>query len=187
MKLVEIILAILGVLGVICLMVFGFNFLHCTPIKLLDLIPKIAVAPVTQVIAPGSVVEYGRNNVKIKPPKALPGKTQLPNKDIWHPVELKPFTNKDGTLIIPQSGFCFIVMVGGKYTLFTDPYWEAGARLFVAGQYGIEIGANEKDWSPKIDVRPFDSNILVGIGPDFSLISFQGFSVSAKFDLGLFQ
>jgi hypothetical protein len=195
MKIIEMIGIFLGVLLVLVLMVVGFNFLHCNPIGnvLKAILPKVAIAPVVETIQPGSTVEYGRNEIKITPPKASPGKPQLPAKKIWHPIELKPWTDKNNVLHVPQSGFCFVPLAGGKATsnLKDDPKldWEVGIRIFVAGQLGLEPAGNDKGWSPKIDWRLFDSNLLLSAGPDFSGLSFTlaGGSISLKFDPGFWE
>lgn len=190
MSIKDVLLSVLGCLFLLIVVIFGFNYLHCNPIKnVIDgILPKVAVAPVTAVIPPGSIVEYSKNEVVVKPPKSVPGTPQPPVKKYWHPVELKPWTDSKGILHIPQSGFCFCVLGGPIYNLSDNFYWEVATRIFVVGQLGFEPSGNDRGWSPKIGWRLFDSNIILDAGPSFDWLSFsiKDFSISAKIDFGLF-
>lgn len=182
---------------VVLFIVAFFVGLRCHPVidAIKDLLPKVAVAPVTMAIPPGTTLEFKKNKVRIIPGSSkpvLPGTKPTPvptPREIWHPVELNPWLDKDGVLHVPQSGFCFVPLIGGSWGSGSDFYWEAGARVFVLGQFGLEPSGNNHGWSPKLDYRPFDSNILLGVGPEFKGLTADlwGVSFSAKFDLGLFN
>lgn len=186
-----------AVLGI----VFFLNFIHCNPVVkfMQGLLPQVAVAPVTMAIEPGSKVEYFKNKVKVTPPKkpGIPGQPATPEptpREIHHPVELRPWTDKNGILHVEQSGFCLVPLLGGAWSTGdgaqwgqSRSWWQAGARVFVAGQAGLQAAGSDRGWSPQLDLRPFDSNILISAGPEFKGLSFEilGATFSAKFDPGL--